>query len=101
MNIDLSKFGAILSRVNYGKRLYPQRDWLLMLGIALVALVVISLVHTAAYFLDMDSDAALETVPDAEGPSPELFKQVDTLLDERAAEEARYKNGYVFVDPSL
>lgn len=101
MKIDLSKLTSLLARFKYGKRLYPQRDWLVLLGISLVALLGIALIHTASYFFGTDIAATLETVPDAEGPSPELFKEVDSLLNERAQEEAKYRSGHVFVDPSL
>jgi len=93
---------AHLSRLSYGSRLDPARDWSILLTLAGLVLVLI-LVWNAWAFNTVVNGGVLD--PRAT-TSPSAFSQasldtIRTLFSERAGEDAKYQDGtYRFADPS-
>ncbi len=75
----------------------PARDWALLLSLALVVIIA-SVAWNVWFFFEV-----LNAQPVVEAPATEeetdTVAPLRTLFEERAAEEARYRNEYRFVDP--
>lgn len=99
MNLDFSKAQSFVSRLRYGKRLYPVRDWLALLGIGLGLLLVSAGINAWLYYFGEHRSIPATIPASTEQPSPKLFADTDALLDARVEEEARYRSEYQFVDP--
>lgn len=81
------------------KPLNPRRDWFVLLGIASVLLLV-SIAGNLWYFnLAMQDRTIGDGVLNGEEQALNL-DSTRALFSERAAERARYVDGYGFTDPS-
>lgn len=84
-----------------GYAIHPIRDWFMIVGIAL-ALLITSVGWNMWLF-----SRAIEGEAIGEAPAPantydlSSLDTVRAIFDRRQAEEARYRNDYRFVDPSL
>lgn len=96
MNVDLH---SVQKYLKYGRRLRPERDWLVLLGIFTFVLIL-SVVWNLAIFSRVTQGQQIgnETVSQ---PVQIKLDQVRTLFNQRADERQRYVGEYRFVDPSL
>jgi hypothetical protein len=86
----------------YGERIKPVRDWLLLLLAAIVLLVASIGWNVLLFnqFQDVKS-ATSSTTPQALDKIGNSITQVQSIFQQRAAEEENYQKTYHFVDPSL
>jgi len=89
-----------LKGIGYGDELRPSRDWLILLSISFVILLG-SVVWNLWTFSQVTKGDAVgnETAPS--GTDTSVIDSATRLFEERRTEEAKYKNEYRFVDPSL
>jgi hypothetical protein len=88
-----------LSKLKYGQRIRPVRDWLVLLA-AFGLLLLCSLGWNLWEF----SQATQGNKIGSESVQPPVqikLDQVKSLFNERATEQTRYIQEYKFVDPSL
>lgn len=100
MNLNsLTSQVRALKLPQYGESIRPVRDWFVLLAIALTILVLSLGYHMWLFIRVLQG----EQIGEAQTTNPydlSALEQVDAVFSERAAEEARYKNDYRFVDPS-
>ncbi|HEX5774741.1 MAG TPA: hypothetical protein VFY28_02150 [Candidatus Paceibacterota bacterium] len=83
-----------------GDRPHPYRDWYALLLIAGIFLLA-SLAWNVWFFIKITKGEMIGTNPSSEAKTPEdLVASARLLFEERAAEEARYRSEYRFIDPS-
>ncbi len=99
MNFHLPKQLALLSRITYGKRVHPQRDWLMLLAVAMMLLIVAALWSAVLYARGTHRDTDTQTPVAPTGVSLEALEKTTALFEARAQEEERYRSEYRFVDP--
>jgi hypothetical protein len=97
---------GILSRAaqffSYGKRLHPERDWLLLITVSIVLSAGILVWNIWAF----DTVVQGGTIGGTATSSPPVFSQsslntIHSVFAARAAENAKYVTGvYTFTDPS-
>ncbi len=100
MNIDLSTARSFLSRLAYGKRLRPSRDWFVLVSLTLLAIAGFAVWSVWIYLggaQASQSEAVPLLVPTL---SPEALEETERMFERRAAERVRYESEYEFVDPS-
>jgi hypothetical protein len=90
---------AILTKVSYGDRARPVRDWFVLLAVMAV-LVGLSVGWNVWLLRNMEKGGTIGTpeTPSAFDTAP--IESVRAVFESRAEEEARYENEYRFVDPS-
>lgn len=100
MNIN-AIIRKITGRFHYGERLQPERDWFVLLGVAVLAFAV-SFALNALLFLRVASGQTFGGGPTPTSPAFNAvpLQAVDALFAARAQEAARYQNEYPFTDPS-
>ncbi len=92
---------AFLKRFSYGARLRPERDWLLLLLVA-VLLVVLSVAWNFWLFRSIEQGASLgESGTGRAGLDERSVEPVREVFQSREVEQGRFRNEYRFVDPSL
>ena len=86
----------------YGKRLRAHRDWFVLIIVMLLALIG-SLAWNVWFFLSaVERDLAETTEATVQASlDRSVLDEARMRLDEQAAEEVQYRDGYQFVDPSL
>lgn len=99
MNFHIPKQLALLSRITYGKRVHPQRDWLILLAGVLLLLVFGALWSTVVYVRGTHLTVPDETAELGTPVSLEALERTTALFETRAKEEGRYRGEYHFVDP--
>lgn len=99
--MKLSRLGTlnILKRINYGPRLRPSRDWLVILAIAFT-LLLCSVVWNLWTFARVTGGETIGTQSPPPATADLPVDSVNRIFERRAAEEARYRSEYRFVDPS-
>ena len=94
---------TLLSRLSYGSRLNPARDWGVLLSLTALVLVLIIGWNVWAFQTVVNGGV----LGGAVASSPPVISQTSidalrTLFSDRAAEEMNYAAGiYRFTDPSL
>jgi hypothetical protein len=83
----------------YGERLNPARDWLVLVSISAV-LLLMSLAWNAWLFNRVTNGAAIGTATSTPTLNPAAIDSVNELFQKRATIETEYKNAH-FVDPSV
>ncbi|HEX8591619.1 MAG TPA: hypothetical protein VF696_02645 [Candidatus Paceibacterota bacterium] len=83
----------------YGSRLRPQRDWLFLLGAAVVLLTLGVFWHTWLFSKVTSGEGGESDTAQQEVRATEL-DAVRGLFDKRRAEEERYLSEYRFIDPA-
>lgn len=92
--------GLTLKALSYGDRIRSVRDWLFVLMGALV-LFIGSIAWNAWFYVVVTGEKEFEAgTTTASTPSLEALPHAREVLNARAAEEARYRTFYEFVDPS-
>ncbi len=76
----------------------PARDWTLLLSSALLILLA-SVAWSAWFFFSVLQEPAVAPPPPQTGDDSGI-EDVRASFEERAAEEARYRAEYRFIDPS-
>lgn len=92
----------LLSKLTYGERLKPERDWFVLLWIS-AGLLVASIGWNAWLYHQIESGAVIgnSTVKPAAVFNKTSVTNVQNIFTDRASEEARYTTGaYNFIDPS-
>lgn len=95
----MKKPAISFSKLKYGQRIRPVRDWLVLL-----AAFAFFLLASLAWNLWEFSQATQGNKIGSENAQPPVqikLDQVKALFGERAAEQTRYIQEYKFVDPSL
>ena len=82
------------------KRLNPSRDWLLVLSLALAAIIASLLWNAWFFFVALNQDSSVSPAPEAKKADTSSLEKARAAFDARAAEEAKYRGEYRFVDPS-
>ena len=93
---DISKG---LKSVRYGTALHPSRDWLVLLACAFVGILA-SIAWNLWTFTKVTEGEPIGTEALSPAADRAPVDAVTKLFEKRAAEEARYRNEYRFVDPS-
>ena len=94
---------TLLSRLSYGGRLNPARDWFILLALTTIALILIVGWSVGAFQTVVNGGVLGGAVTS----SPPVISQTSidalrTLFSDRAVEEMNYASGaYRFTDPSL
>ena len=91
-----------LAFLSYGPQVRPARDWLVLISIALV-LFLASAGWNAWLFYRVIGGETLEAAAPSSSSAftTDSITKAEALFDERAAEAARYRSEYKFIDPSL
>jgi hypothetical protein len=98
----LPKQLRFLSKLSYGKRIHPARDWFIILIVSFL-LVLASVAWNAWLFLNAGNETGAvtpQTQADA-GLSTQALANVQAVFQKRATEETFYQTTYHFPDPSL
>lgn len=98
---DFKKQLRVLERFRYGKRIHPERDWLILLGIASLLLLVSGAWNVWVFMTGSDIQPSMETATTTPEISPYMLDETTVLFENREREEERYRNEYRFVDPTL
>ncbi|MEA2701796.1 MAG: hypothetical protein QOE22_505 [Candidatus Parcubacteria bacterium] len=88
-----------LKGLHYGTALRPSRDWLVVLTLTFV-LMLASVAWNLWTFAKVTGGEPIGTEAPQQTAGTASTDEVVKLFEERAAEEARYRNDYRFVDPS-
>lgn len=91
---------AFISKLSYGNRIRPVRDWFFLIGVGL-ALIVISVGWNLWLLERVETDGIEGSVVPSAAFDAGSIESVRTLFEARAKEEERYRSTYRFVDPSL
>ena len=95
-------FNSFLKRLRSHATVDPVRDWLILLSVSLIILVGIIIWNVWAF----ETVAGGGTIGAPATKTPAVFNNsslytIHTILENRAAEEAKYKTGvYRYADPS-
>ena len=101
MNIS-DLFGSFIKRPHSNASIDPERDWLMLLTVAMVAFVGIIVWNVWAF----DTVADGGTIGAVTTKAPAVFDNssldtIHSIFENRAAEEAKYRTGtYRFAGPS-
>lgn len=88
----------IFKVVQYGERIHPVRDWLLLIG---VSILIFALSVAYNVFIFVESTKEYTVVTDQAPVSSTLFlEEVRSVFEGRASIEARYRTEQSFIDPS-
>jgi|GEM_PF-1527582 len=101
MNTDLNKYLSFLSKLSYGKRLQPARDWFVLVSLALLALGALAVVSVWMYLEGARPTGEGEVPTLTPAFSVDALDKTEALFEKRAEERSRYEAEYLFVDPSL
>lgn len=88
-----------LKGIHYGTALRPSRDWLTLLTL-MVALLLASVAWNLWAFSKVTEGETIGTETPQQADTTATFDAVNKVFEMRAAEDARYRNEYRFVDPS-
>jgi len=78
----------------------PTRDWMLLLSLAALILVASAGWNVWTFVRVTSGDVGAVEEAAVDGPDLTALERVRAAFQERAAEEARYRSDYRFVDPS-
>ncbi len=96
---DINSLRSALSRVSYGDRLRPQRDWL-----AVITITGILLLASGGWSYWLFEQVAMNEQQGTDAVATHIntsaLDTVDRVFAARAAERAHYQDDYRFVDPS-
>ncbi|MES2994465.1 MAG: hypothetical protein V4681_00270 [Patescibacteria group bacterium] len=99
MKLHLPKSLALPHFARNGRR-RPIRDWFSLLTIAFIVLLA-SVAWNVWMFMRVTSGQLVgDAVIEAQAPDVSALEAVQGIFASRAAEEARYRSEYHFVDPS-
>ncbi len=93
---------SFIHKIKYGDRLRPARDWLVLVGVASIALTII-VVWTTFNFLRIIEGPSVMNIWQNKGSivNNVAMQEVRQIFDTRAMEQAKYESGeYTFADPS-
>ena len=96
------KLDSLSKLFTYGDRVHPTRDWLVLLGSAVV-LFLLSVVWNVFLFSQIENGKPIGAVP-TKPSTPDVgasVTDVQQIFQQRATEENHYQSDYHFVDPSL
>ncbi|HRH24318.1 MAG TPA: hypothetical protein PK109_01885 [Candidatus Paceibacterota bacterium] len=82
------------------KHLDPTRDWLLLLALVIIALIASVVWNAWFFFIALEEESTSQSAPVEATPDTNSVEKAQALFELRAAEEARYRNEYRFIDPS-
>lgn len=100
--MNLSSLTTLLKKLplSFSKQasFHPQRDWLLLVGLGLFALIVLLIMQTIAFWqtLEEEDRVTLTEQEETKGTTDVLRP----LFEKREAEQIRYDTEYRFIDPS-
>jgi hypothetical protein len=97
---NLKDITKSLKNIHYGTALRPSRDWLVLLVCTFVFMLV-SVAWNLWMFGKVTSGQSIGTETAQRPVHTAPIEAVTKLFESRAAEEARYKTDYRFVDPSV
>ncbi len=100
--MKLPAFSNNLHKIHYGSRLYPARDWLVLISVAIIILGI-STVWNILEFRNITTNQAPTSTVTSHGAAIDstAMHQVQKIFSTRAGAQARYESGaYSFTDPS-
>jgi hypothetical protein len=101
-NMTSTSLSSYLRSFRYGGPLNPERDWFVLLGIALLVLLA-SIAWNVWFFISLahgESATPAITTPHTTS-SASSVTNIQEIFQARATEQNNYQQTYHFVDPSL
>lgn len=99
MKLTLPKNLSSFKLPSYGDRPRPLRDWFILVSLGAI-LLGLSVGWNAWQFVRVTEGQTIgEAVPQTIAPAAASLEGVRSVFQNRAAEEARYRTEYRFVDP--
>lgn len=100
MNLSslITRLKNLPSHLSEGTTFNPQRDWLILMSVGILALLILLVTQTLAFWEALREEEQAVSLEQEDGGRP--TKELIELFEERRAEQVRYDTEYRFIDPS-
>lgn len=100
--MKLPTFSKNLHKIHYGNQLYPARDWLVLISVAIIILGISTVWNILEFRnITINQVPVSTTASHSTAIDSAAMQQVQKIFSARAGAQAKYESGaYSFTDPS-